>query len=83
MVFGTCFECNIEMNSETKRGVLYLKCPICGRRMKADDWWPEYYAMDAEQSERLPIDEAALIWKSHGKDEDYMFGYTEEELESV
>jgi len=25
--------------------------------------------------------DAALIWASHGKDEDYMFGYTEDELE--
>ena len=43
MEFGTCLDCHVEMNSEPIRGRLYLECPICGRRMKADDWWPEYY----------------------------------------
>ena len=27
--------------------------------------------------------DAALIWMSNGKDEDYTFGYTEEELEDA
>ena len=27
--------------------------------------------------------DAALIWCSHGRDEDYMFGYTEEQLEDA
>lgn len=31
--------------------------------------------------ESLDVYDAALIWLSNGKDEDYMFGYTEEELE--
>ena len=45
---------------------------------------------DSEETEELedfedPISvyEAAEIWASHGKDEDYMFGYTEEELEDA
>ena len=42
----------------------------------ADDW-------DDDDSDRLDVYEASLIWKSHGKDEDYMFGYTEEELEDA
>lgn len=29
------------------------------------------------------VDDAALIWASNGKDEDYTFGYTEEELEEA
>lgn len=36
-----------------------------------------------DNSERLSVCEAAEIWASNGKDEDYMFGYTEEELENA
>lgn len=35
------------------------------------------------ESEALSVYDAARIWASHGKDEDYMFGYTEEELEDA
>lgn len=38
---------------------------------------------DEEDSERISVWDAADIWRSHGKDEDYMFGYTEEELEDA
>lgn len=38
---------------------------------------------ESDNSERLSVWEAADIWASHGKDEDYMFGYTEEELENA
>lgn len=41
---------------------------------------PENYNDDTNG---IPVDEAALIWASNGKDEDYMFGYTEEELEDA
>ena len=34
-------------------------------------------------SEAISVSDVALIWRSHGKDEDYMFGYTEEELENA
>lgn len=37
---------------------------------------------DEDDSENLSVWNAADIWRSHGKDEDYMFGYTEEELEN-
>jgi len=36
-----------------------------------------------DENESLSVYEAAEIWASHGKDEDYMFGYTEEELEGA
>ena len=36
-----------------------------------------------EFGESLSVYEAAEIWASNGKDEDYMFGYTEEELEDA
>ena len=38
---------------------------------------------DEDDSERLSVYDAALIWMSNGKDEDYTFGYTEEELEDA
>ena len=33
-----------------------------------------------EEEESLSADDAALIWLSNGMDEDYTFGYSEEEL---
>lgn len=36
---------------------------------------------DEEEDESLSVWDAADIWLSNGKDEDYMFGYTREELE--
>lgn len=38
---------------------------------------------DYESDETLSVWDAAEIWASNGKDEDYMFGYTEEELENA
>lgn len=36
-----------------------------------------------DDSERLSVYDAALIWLSNGKDEDYTFGYSEDELENA
>lgn len=36
-----------------------------------------------EYGEYIGVYDAALAWASRGKDEDYMFGYTEEELEEA
>lgn len=52
-------------------------CPVCG--FEYHDW--EYD--DDGSDEALSVYDAAAIWASHGKDEDYMFGYTEEELEDA
>ena len=38
---------------------------------------------DEDEDESLSVYDAALIWASNGKDEDYTFGYTEEELENA
>ena len=48
-----------------------------------DDIDYDYYDDDDDydDSESLSVDDAALIWASNGKDEDYTFGYTEYELE--
>ena len=36
-----------------------------------------------DEDKGLSVYDAALIWASKGKDEDYMFGYSEEELEAA
>lgn len=36
-----------------------------------------------EEEETLSVYDAAEIWASNGKDEDYTFGYTESELEDA
>ena len=33
-----------------------------------------------DDGQTLSVDDAALIWLSNGMDEDYTFGYTEDEL---
>lgn len=73
-----------------------FKCWDCGRKTtyEGDGYWHcakcrktfyEGYDEDGESegSERLSVYDAALLWASHGKDEDYTFGYTEEELENA
>lgn len=44
--------------------------------LREDDEWDD-------DSERISVEDAANIWLSNGKDEDYMFGYSEEELEDA
>ena len=38
---------------------------------------------DEDDDEALDVYTAAEIWASNGKDEDYMFGYSEDELEAA
>ena len=69
-------------------------CPKCGnemhRRYSYSDWWCDtchagpYDDEDEEgntDDESLSVYDAADIWVSSGRDEDYTFDYTEEELE--
>ena len=71
-------------------------CPECGHRMRRvlDSWgnWDgETYCCDYcagddyadDDGESLSVYDAALIWASNGKDEDYTFGYSEDELEDA
>lgn len=70
-------------------------CPRCGNRMtKRYDysaWWCEscHAGLDDDEfdddddEEYISVYEAAEIWCANGKDEDYTFGYTEEELEDA
>lgn len=66
--------CGVDLEYEGDRQWV---CPICNavfdlEGVEVDDC-----------DERLSVYEAAEIWASHGKDEEYMFGYTEEELENA
>lgn len=57
---------------------------LFGRKksLKEEDFeLDEDYDEDDDDNEKLSVGDAADIWLSNGKDEDYMFGYTEEELE--
>ncbi|WP_298863494.1 hypothetical protein [uncultured Microbacterium sp.] len=45
---------------------------------EVDDW------QDLEdESESLSVYDAADIWRSHGEDPDYRFGYSDDELRSA
>lgn len=52
-----------------------MYCANCRYGLDDDD--------DLDESESLSVYEAAQIWASNGKDEDYTFGYSEEELEDA
>lgn len=72
-----CDECGTEMELIWEENKVI--CPECG-------CWEEISDEEMEEfdgSESLNVYDAALIWASHGKDEDYMFGYSEEELEAA
>lgn len=67
-------------------------CPRCGKSLTKRYVYSGMYCEkcgygldDDEETEEafLSVYDAALIWASNGKDEDYMFGYTEEELEDA
>ena len=45
------------------------------------DWCAAEY--DEDDDESLDVYTAAEIWASNGKDEDYMFGYSEDDLEAA
>nr|WP_304214902.1 hypothetical protein [Fredinandcohnia onubensis] len=68
-------------------------CPRCGEPLTKKYDYSEMYCTNCryglddddenDNDDNLSVYEAAEIWASHGKDEDYMFGYTEEELEDA
>ena len=76
-----CCECGADMELDLDKKV--LRCPNCGCEYEIDDDEIAEYEGDYYSSEKLPVEEAAAIWASHGKDEDYMFGYSEDELENA
>lgn len=70
--YGCGKGCGVDMNYI---GEDNWECPKCGRVIA--------YGEPDDDDESLSVYDAALIWASNGKDEDYMFGYTEEELEDA
>ena len=56
-------------------------CKECRAARGLDDY--DDYDDDDCYGERIDVYDAANIWLSSGKDEDQMFGYTEEELENA
>ena len=71
-----------------------MTCPRCGqpmiKRHSYSDWWCEnchdgldYDDEFEDTGESIGVYDAALIWAANGKDEDYMFGFTAEELEDA
>ena len=86
-----CDNCYSPMEESRVNSNRYrVECPTCGTYWFVDKdgemindgsaWSPndEY-----DEGERLSVYDAAAIWASHGKDEDYTFGYTEHELEQA
>jgi len=49
------------------------------RQKSSEDFDDDWY--EADSSESLSVHDAADIWASNGKDEDYTFGYSVDELE--
>ncbi|MDD3185316.1 MAG: hypothetical protein ACOX1S_14980 [Anaerostipes sp.] len=73
--YGCGNRCGVDMNYI---GNGEWKCPSCGKVIafgEPDD--------DENEDENLSVYDAAQIWASNGKDEDYMFGYSEDELEDA
>lgn len=72
------------MDEDERNEVLESKKEF--QKRKRDGYFnqPMYNEDEMEDIEEdLSVEEAAMIWLSNGKDEDYMFGYTEEELEDA
>lgn len=84
-----CDKCYSVMDySKVGRNRYEVHCPNCGNTYYVDED-NEYIEGDDDfqhedvDEEYLSVYDAALIWLSHGKDEDYMFGYSEDELEEA
>lgn len=61
----------------TKRYVFSgMYCENCRYGLESDD-------DEEDESEQISVWDAAEIWASNGKDEDYTFGYSEDELEEA
>lgn len=65
-------------------------CPNCGTSLTKRYVYSEMYCEncryglddedDEDDGDSLDVYDAALIWQSKGMDEDYMFGYSDDEL---
>ena len=69
-----CPECGTPLTKKYVFSGMY--CENCRYGLDDDD-------DDEDDGESLSVYDAALIWASNGTDEDYTFGYSEEELEDA
>lgn len=82
-----CDECGAFLNTQpgfTTRNDTWT-CTECGSAndVSDDNIIDDNDEDDEIDSESISVYDAAEIWLSNGKDEDYMFGYSEEELEDA
>ena len=82
-----CDNCDAYMNNQTGFSIEDGEwiCQECGylNDVSEDNILYDDDDDDDYDDERISVYDAALIWASNGKDEDYMFGYTEDELEDA
>ncbi len=69
-----CPGCGVEINLSDDYNEIWF-CPFCTAEI-------HFGEDDDYDEESLSAHDAALIWASHGKDDDYSFGFNSEELES-
>ena len=74
-----CIDCGASMEYI---GNHEWECTECGTIYEIDGIDYDDYD-DYDEDERLSVYDAALIWISNGMDEDYTFGYSEEELKDA
>ena len=77
-ICGKCFsEMDVDKLSDTR---LKMFCPLCGSAWFIDD---ADHELNYDDEDDLSLEDAALLWSIHGKNKNYLFGYTEEELEKA
>ena len=93
-LFGAMLNAFTGVNNDVNSSSEYYEtdvCPVCGEEMCKRYSYSDWYCPscggpyddedeDTDDSERLNVYDAANIWMSNGMDEDYTFGYSEEEL---
>lgn len=93
-LFGTILGAFADGNNDENSSSEYYEtdvCPRCGEEMHKRYSYSDWYCPscggpdddddeDIDDTERLDVYDAADIWMSSGMDEDYTFGYSEEEL---
>lgn len=76
LICGNCFsEMEADKISTTR---IKIHCLRCGSK-----WFIDDNEQELEIEETIEIEDAALLWSVHGKNNKYLFGYTEEELEKI
>lgn len=79
-----CDRCGAFMNNQPKFTTISGTwiCKDCGfeNDVTEDNIVYDDDEFDGIGNESIDVDDAALIWASNGGDEDYAFGYSEEEL---